>query len=158
VTALIEALNGGDVGDNVDVVVAPPFLYVDQALSELKSPMQVAAQNAWVEYTLEDETHHYDSDSGAFTGEVRLSRFTRLDRSIGGRDRLIDGPFVRSVGNDRSTTPRGVTSRTAVGLSSRSVLFVDEKAPALRRPSATTRSATSATRPSCSPIKIIHAS
>ncbi|EEH55304.1 uncharacterized protein MICPUCDRAFT_34435 [Micromonas pusilla CCMP1545] len=70
VTALIEALNGGDVGDNVDVVVAPPFLYVDQALSELKSPMQVAAQNAWVEYTLEDETHHYDSDSGAFTGEV----------------------------------------------------------------------------------------
>lgn len=96
VTALIEALNGGDVGDNVDVVVAPPFLYVDQALSELKSPMQVAAQNAWVEYTLEDETHHYDSDSGAFTGEVRLSRDSTRPTTGGGRDRSIDRPFVRS--------------------------------------------------------------
>lgn len=100
VTALIEALNGGDVGDNVDVVVAPPFLYVDQALSELKSPMQVAAQNAWVEYTLEDETHHYDSDSGAFTGEVRRALYST--RPIDRRTRPIDRSTVRPFGRKRS--------------------------------------------------------
>jgi triosephosphate isomerase len=109
VTALIEALNGGDVGDNVDVVVAPPFLYVDQALSELKSPMQVAAQNAWVEYTLEDETHHYDSDSGAFTGEVRRALYSTrpIDRRTRPIDRWTVRPFgYRSIGRRRRAVSR----------------------------------------------------
>ena len=56
--------------DNVDIVVAPPFLYIDQAMEGLNDNFKVAAQNAWVEYTLQDPTHHYDSDTGAFTGEV----------------------------------------------------------------------------------------
>ena len=38
-----------------------------QAMKGLNDNFQVAAQNAWVEYTLEDPTHHYDSDTGAFT-------------------------------------------------------------------------------------------
>ena len=70
VEALVKGLNGGDIADKVDVVVAPPFLYIDQAMESLDSKFKVAAQNAWVEYTLDDPTHHYDSDTGAFTGEV----------------------------------------------------------------------------------------
>ena len=30
----------------------------------------MSAQNAWVEADLVDPTHHYDSNTGAFTGEV----------------------------------------------------------------------------------------
>ena len=39
----------------------------------------MAAQNAWVEYTLQDPTHHYDSDTGAFTGEVSAEMLEDLD-------------------------------------------------------------------------------
>jgi|TARA_B110000977_G_scaffold180870_1_gene241020 triosephosphate isomerase len=70
VEALVKGLNAGDIADKVDVVVAPPFLYIDQAMGALHPKFKVAAQNAWVEYTLDDPTHHYDSESGAFTGEV----------------------------------------------------------------------------------------
>lgn len=56
--------------DNVDIVVAPPFLFIDQVMEGLNDNFKVAAQNAWVEYTLQDPTHHYDSGTGAFTGEV----------------------------------------------------------------------------------------
>ena len=33
VEALVAGLNAGDLADNVDVVVAPPFLYMDQAMA-----------------------------------------------------------------------------------------------------------------------------
>ena len=70
VSALLEELKRGDVGENVDVVVAPPFLFIDEAMEALDAPYEVAAQNCWVEPGLVDPTHHYDSDTGAFTGEV----------------------------------------------------------------------------------------
>jgi triosephosphate isomerase len=70
VSALLAELKSGDVGKNVDVVVAPPFLYIDEAMEALSAPYEVAAQNCWVEPGLVDPTHHYDSDTGAFTGEV----------------------------------------------------------------------------------------
>lgn len=70
IAKLIEGLNQGELASNVDVVVAPPFLYIDQAMSGLNSNFNVAAQNSWVEADLFDPTHHYDSNSGAFTGEV----------------------------------------------------------------------------------------
>lgn len=79
IAKLIEGLNAGDIADNVDVVVAPPFLYIDQAMSSLNDNFKVAAQNAWVEYTLEDPSHHYDSDTGAFTGEVSAEMLEDLD-------------------------------------------------------------------------------
>jgi hypothetical protein len=34
--------------DNVDVVVAAPFLYIDEAKRTLKAPIEVSAQNCWV--------------------------------------------------------------------------------------------------------------
>jgi triosephosphate isomerase len=70
VATLLRELKSGDVGKLVDVVVAPPFLFIDEAMKELGSPFEVAAQNCWVEPGLVDPTHHYDSDTGAFTGEV----------------------------------------------------------------------------------------
>jgi len=48
VKELIAALNEGKIADNVDVVVAPPTLYISEALKTLKAPYQVAAQNCWV--------------------------------------------------------------------------------------------------------------
>jgi len=56
--------------DNVDVVVAPPFLHLSKVLSEVNPRFEVGAQNAWVEPDLYDPEHHYDSSTGAFTGEV----------------------------------------------------------------------------------------
>jgi triosephosphate isomerase len=79
IEALVEGLNAGDVADNVDVVVAPPFLYIDQAMGSLSDRFEVAAQNAWVEYTLEDPSHHYDSETGAFTGEVAAEMLEDLN-------------------------------------------------------------------------------
>ena len=51
----------GYVGRNADVVVAPPFLYIDQVKSSLAPRIEISAQNSWV------------SKGGAFTGEIRLS-------------------------------------------------------------------------------------
>lgn len=42
-----------------DVVVAPPFVYIDQVKSSLTDRIEIAAQNSWV------------SKGGAFTGEIR---------------------------------------------------------------------------------------
>jgi hypothetical protein len=48
VRSLIAELNAGDIVDNVDVVVAAPFLYIDEAKRTLKAPIEVSAQNCWV--------------------------------------------------------------------------------------------------------------
>jgi len=71
VTALIDELNAGQLsGAKVDIVVAPTFLHIHTAMAGLDaSRFQVAAQNSWVE-DFNDPTHHYDSNTGAFTGEV----------------------------------------------------------------------------------------
>ena len=70
VAALLVSLNAGKIVDNVDVVVAPPFLYIDQAMEALNGNFQVAAQSAWVEAALQDPSRQYNSQSGAFTGEI----------------------------------------------------------------------------------------
>lgn len=43
-----------------DVVVAPPFLYLDQVKSSLTDRIELSGQNSWV------------GKGGAFTGEIRL--------------------------------------------------------------------------------------
>lgn len=47
-----------DVPGDVDVVVAPPFIYIDYVRANLKSTYAVAAQNCWMK------------PDGAFTGEI----------------------------------------------------------------------------------------
>lgn len=42
-----------------DVIVAPPFVYIDQVKSSLTDRIEISAQNSWV------------GKGGAFTGEIR---------------------------------------------------------------------------------------
>nr|CAD1831432.1 unnamed protein product [Ananas comosus var. bracteatus] len=55
---LISDLNGATLENDVDVVVAPPFVYIDQVKSSLTDRVEISAQNAWV------------GKGGAFTGEI----------------------------------------------------------------------------------------
>ena len=114
VEALVAGLNAGDLADNVDVVVAPPFLYIDQAMAALDAKFEVAAQNAWVEYTLDDPTHHYDSDTGAFTGEVSAEMLEDLDVPW-----VIIGHSERRtlLGEDNTTVGKKVAHARFHGLS-----------------------------------------
>lgn len=58
ITSLVDDLNAGSIPSNVDVVCAPPFVYLTQVKASLRPPYQVSAQNCWV------------GASGAYTGEV----------------------------------------------------------------------------------------
>lgn len=58
ISQLVADLNSGSVPGDVEVVCAPPSLYLAHVGASLKKPYQVAAQNCWV------------GSSGAFTGEV----------------------------------------------------------------------------------------
>lgn len=42
-----------------DVVVAPPFVYIDQVKNTLSDRIEISGQNSWV------------GKGGAFTGEIR---------------------------------------------------------------------------------------
>lgn len=67
ISALIDELNAGMVPGDVDIVCAPPFVYLEQARRSLRAPYQVAAQNCWV------------SKGGAFTGEVSAEMLSDCD-------------------------------------------------------------------------------
>uniref|UniRef100_A0A383W3H3 Triosephosphate isomerase n=1 Tax=Tetradesmus obliquus TaxID=3088 RepID=A0A383W3H3_TETOB len=58
VEKLVQELNAGSVPSDIDVVVAPPFIFLDMVRLSLKNEYQVAAQNCWVK------------SDGAFTGEI----------------------------------------------------------------------------------------
>jgi triosephosphate isomerase len=58
VAKLVSELNAAKLEDDVDVVVAPPFIYLDKVLSTLTKRIEVAAQNSWT------------GKGGAFTGEI----------------------------------------------------------------------------------------
>jgi len=58
VRKLVQQLNDWEVSPEVEVVVAPPFLYLETVRNVLRSDMNVAAQNSYLK------------ESGAFTGEV----------------------------------------------------------------------------------------
>lgn len=93
VNNLVAELNAGEVPPEVEVVVAPPFVYLDQVRKNLKGPFKVAAQNCWT------------GKVGAFTGEVAAEMLVDLSipwvilghserRSLGGETNEIVGKKV----------------------------------------------------------------
>nr|GLL28416.1 triosephosphate isomerase, chloroplastic-like [Ipomoea trifida] len=60
ITKLVSDLNSAKLESDVDVVVAPPFLYIDQVKASLTDRIEISAQNCWI------------SKGGAFTGEIRI--------------------------------------------------------------------------------------
>ncbi|CAH9089322.1 unnamed protein product [Cuscuta epithymum] len=58
ITKLISDLNNSKLEPDVDVVVAPPFLYIEQVKSNLTDRIEISAQNCWI------------GKGGAFTGEI----------------------------------------------------------------------------------------
>ncbi|CAH1433595.1 unnamed protein product [Lactuca virosa] len=55
---LVSDLNSATLEPDVDVVVGPPFVYIDQVKSSLTDRIEIAAQNSWI------------GKGGAFTGEI----------------------------------------------------------------------------------------
>ena len=58
VKKLVDELNSAKIEEGVEVVVAPPYLYIGQVIGSLTERIEVAAQNSWV------------GKGGAFTGEI----------------------------------------------------------------------------------------
>jgi len=68
VKKIVSTLNAGEVpsGDVVEVVVSPPFVFLQLVKSSLRPEFHVAAQNCWVK------------KGGAFTGEVSAEMLVNL--------------------------------------------------------------------------------
>ncbi|KAL9418310.1 hypothetical protein AB3S75_041170 [Citrus x aurantiifolia] len=62
ITKLVSDLNDAKLEADVDVVVAPPFVYIDQVKNSLTDRIEIAAQNSWV------------GKGGAFTGEISVEQ------------------------------------------------------------------------------------
>lgn len=58
VAKLVSELNAAKLEDDVDVVVAPPYIYLDSVIGTLTKRIGVSAQNSWI------------GKGGAFTGEI----------------------------------------------------------------------------------------
>ncbi|KAI8464706.1 MAG: Triosephosphate isomerase [Monoraphidium minutum] len=90
VEKLVADLNAGDVPSDIDVVVAPPFIYLDYVRANVKPAFQVAAQNCWTK------------PDGAFTGEVsaEMIKDAGVPWVITGHSerRLLLGESNRTVG------------------------------------------------------------
>lgn len=66
IAKLVLDLNQSTLEDGVDVVVAPPMVYLDQVVRALNPRIEVSAQNSWV------------GAGGAFTGEVSAEMLTNI--------------------------------------------------------------------------------
>ncbi|XP_021753136.1 triosephosphate isomerase, chloroplastic-like [Chenopodium quinoa] len=66
ISKLVSDLNSATLEADVDVVVAPPFVYIDQVKNSLTSRIEVSAQNCWI------------SKGGAFTGEISVEQLKDL--------------------------------------------------------------------------------
>ncbi|KAF5201272.1 Triosephosphate isomerase [Thalictrum thalictroides] len=62
ISKLVSDLNEAKVEADVDVVVAPPFVYIDQVKKTLTDRVEISSQNSWV------------GKGGAFTGEIRVGK------------------------------------------------------------------------------------
>ncbi|KAJ8453018.1 hypothetical protein Cgig2_014781 [Carnegiea gigantea] len=58
IAKLVSDLNSATLEADVDVVVAPPFVYIDQVKNSLTKRIEISAQNCWI------------GKGGAFTGEI----------------------------------------------------------------------------------------
>lgn len=63
VEKLISEFNAASLPSNVEIVVAPTFLYLEKVSSLVRKEIQVSAQNCYFE------------SKGAFTGEIRFIFF-----------------------------------------------------------------------------------
>ncbi|XP_058098848.1 triosephosphate isomerase, chloroplastic [Magnolia sinica] len=62
ISKLVADLNSSKIEPDVDVVVAPPFIYIDQVKNSLTGRIEISAQNSWV------------GKGGAFTGEISVEQ------------------------------------------------------------------------------------
>lgn len=83
---LVEGLNAGQVPADIDVVVAPPFIFLDWVRANLNDNYAVAAQNVWV------------SKGGAFTGEISAEMLVDAHVSAYCITRRLYTPFCACVG------------------------------------------------------------
>ncbi|KAL6545976.1 Triosephosphate isomerase, cytosolic [Orobanche gracilis] len=66
ISKLVSDLNSATLETDVDVVVAPPFVYIDQVRNSLSDQIEIAAQNCWT------------GKGGAFTGEISVEQLNDL--------------------------------------------------------------------------------
>ncbi|XP_066397620.1 triosephosphate isomerase, chloroplastic-like [Miscanthus floridulus] len=66
ISKLVSELNSATLETDVDVVVAPPFIYIDQVKNSLTGRIEVSAQNVWV------------GKGGAYTGEISAEQLVDI--------------------------------------------------------------------------------
>ncbi|OIV92170.1 hypothetical protein TanjilG_30811 [Lupinus angustifolius] len=66
ISKLLNDLNSAKLEPDVDVVVAPPFVYIDQVKGSITNRIEISAQNSWV------------GKGGAFTGEISVEQLKDL--------------------------------------------------------------------------------
>ncbi|XP_047943528.1 triosephosphate isomerase, chloroplastic [Salvia hispanica] len=66
ISKLVSDLNSATLESDVDVVVSPPFVYIDQVKNSLTDRIDIAAQNCWI------------GKGGAFTGEISVEQLKDL--------------------------------------------------------------------------------
>ncbi|KAB1207581.1 Triosephosphate isomerase, chloroplastic [Morella rubra] len=66
ITKLVSDLNSAKLEADVDVVVAPPFVYIEQVKNTLTDRIEISAQNSWV------------GKGGAFTGEISADQLNDI--------------------------------------------------------------------------------
>ena len=62
ISNLVIELNNAKLEDDVDIVISPLFVYIDQMKSSLTDRIEIYAQNSWV------------GKGGAFTGEISVEQ------------------------------------------------------------------------------------
>uniref|UniRef100_A0A0C9RUY0 TSA: Wollemia nobilis Ref_Wollemi_Transcript_11966_1281 transcribed RNA sequence n=1 Tax=Wollemia nobilis TaxID=56998 RepID=A0A0C9RUY0_9CONI len=62
ISKLVSDLNSAKLEEDVDIVVAPPFVYIEQVKNSITVRIEIAAQNSWV------------GKGGAFTGEISVEQ------------------------------------------------------------------------------------
>ncbi|CAN6167790.1 unnamed protein product, partial [Urochloa humidicola] len=66
ISKLVSELNAATLESDVDVVVAPPFIYIDQVKNSLTDRIEVSAQNVWI------------GKGGAYTGEISAEQLVDI--------------------------------------------------------------------------------